>query len=103
MKMQFKALPSNRPSLFPEDISAKIPAYHPVRLINQVVDNLDLEPIIKLYKGGATTRYHTRMLIKVLFYAYLKNIYSCRKIEKELTENIHFMWLSGHSSIVPYH
>lgn len=98
MKVQFKALPSNSPSLFPEDIFYKIPANHPVRLVNQVVDNLDLEPIIKGYKGGGTTSYHPRMLIKVLFYAYLSNIYSCRKIEKALLENIHFMWLSGHST-----
>jgi hypothetical protein len=35
------------------------------------------------------------MLLKVLFYAYLNNIFSSRKIEKALNENIHFMWLSG--------
>lgn len=98
MKIQFKALLSKRSSLFPEDIFDKIPANHPIRLVNQVVNNLDLESIIKLYKGGGTTSYHPRMLIKVLVYAYLSNIYSCRKIEKALTENIHFMWLSGHST-----
>jgi transposase len=98
MKVQFKALPSNSPILFPEDIFAKIPVNHPVRLINQVVDDLNLDPIIKLYKGGGTTSYHPRMLIKVLFYAYLSNIYSCRKIEKALQENIYFMWLSGNST-----
>ncbi len=37
------------------------------------------------------------MLLKVLFYAYLCNIYSCRKIAKALEENIYFMWLSGNS------
>src|SRR5690606_684613 len=49
------------------------------------------------YKGGGTTSFHPRMMIKILFYAYLSNIYSCRKIEKALQENIHFMWLSGNS------
>lgn len=98
MKVQFKALPSNSPSLFPEDIFAKISSNHPVRLVNQVVDDLNLDHIIKLYKGGGTTSYHPRMLIKVLFYAYLSNIYSCRKIEKALQENIYFMWLSGNST-----
>lgn len=98
MKVQFKALPSNSPSLFPEDIFERIPEHHPVRLVNQVVDSLDLEYIIKLYKGGGTTSYHPRMLIKVLFYAYLSNIYSCRKIESALQQNIYFMWLSGNST-----
>jgi hypothetical protein len=35
------------------------------------------------------------MMLKVLFYAYMNNIYSCRKIEKAMQENIHYMWLSG--------
>lgn len=39
------------------------------------------------------------MMLKVLFYAYLNNLYSCRKIEKALQENIHFMWLSGNSTL----
>lgn len=98
MKVQFKALPCNSPSLFPENIFDKIPFNHPVRLVDQVVDNLDIAAIITSYKGGGTTSYHPRMLIKVLFYAYLTNIYSCRKIEKALQENIHFMWLSGNST-----
>lgn len=98
MKIQFKALPSNSPSLFPENIFDKIASNHPVRLVNQVVDDLNIDHIIKLYKGGGTTSFHPRMLIKVLFYAYLNNIYSCRKIEKALQENIYFMWLSGNST-----
>ncbi|MBK8809449.1 MAG: transposase [Acidobacteria bacterium] len=30
--------------------------------------------------------------MKVLVYAYLRNIYSSRKIEQALQENVHFMW-----------
>jgi transposase len=58
------------------------------------VDGLDLSSIISNYKGGGTSSFHPRMMIKVLFYSYLSNIYSCRKIEKALQENIYFMWLS---------
>src|SRR5690606_6105579 len=94
----FKPLPSNSPGLFPEDIFGRIPSDHPVRLVSQVVDGLDLSRIISQYKGGGTSSYHPRMLVKVLFYSYLSNIYSCRKIEKALQENIHFMWLSGNST-----
>ena len=94
MKVQFKALPSNSPSLFPEDIFSRIPENHPVRLVNEVVDKLDIGQLIKQYKGGGTTSFHPRMMIKVLFYAYLNDIYSCRRIEKALQENINFMWLS---------
>ena len=97
-KIHFKALPGNSPSLFPEDIFNKIPENHPVRLVNEVVNHLNIDTLIEQYKGGGTSSYHPRMLVKVLFYAYLSNIYSCRKIEKALHENIHFMWLSGNST-----
>jgi hypothetical protein len=38
------------------------------------------------------------MLLKVLIYGYLSNIYSSRKMEQALKENIHFIWLSAMSS-----
>lgn len=94
----FKQLPSNTPSLFPEDIFSRIPDSHPVHLVNKVVDGLNIDSILTQYKGGGTTSFHPRMMIKVLFYSYLSNVYSCRKIEKALQENIHFMWISGNST-----
>lgn len=39
--------------------------------------------------------YNPRMLLKVIVYAYLNNVYSGRKMERLLVENIAFMWLSG--------
>jgi transposase len=36
-------------------------------------------------------------MLKVLIYGYLTNLYSSRKIDQALHQNIHFMWLSGMS------
>lgn len=93
----FKPLSSSQAVLFPQNIGDRIPANHPARLVDKVVDELDLSSIISNYKGGGTSSFHPRMMIKVLFYSYLSNVYSCRKIEKALEENIYFMWLSGNS------
>ena len=97
-KIVFKELTSNQNVLFPVSLSEKIASNHPVRVVNSVVDALDISSLLRAYKGGGTSSYHPRMMLKVLFYAYLNNIYSCRKIEKALQENIHFMWLSGNST-----
>lgn len=97
-KVVFKDLLGAQPTLFPQNILDKIAPNHPVRLVNEVVDNLDISNLIAQYKGGGTSSFHPRMMIKVLFYSYLSNIYSCRKIERALQENIHFMWLSGCST-----
>ena len=96
-KVIFKELVNNQIVLFPENISDRIPENHPVRLVNHIVDHLDITNIINKYVGGGTSSYHPRMMLKVLFYSYLSNVYSCRKIEKALQENIYFMWLSGKS------
>lgn len=97
-KVTFKQQPGQTPELFPINIFDKIPANHPVRLVDWVVNSLDLSELIKIYKGGGCSAYHPAMMVKVLFYSYLSNIYSCRKIAKALTENIHFMYISGNST-----
>ena len=91
----FKEQLGHQVVLFPQSIGERIPEAHPVRLVDRVVDELNIERILATYKGGGTSSYHPRMLLKVLFYAYLNNIYSCRRIARALEENIHFMWLSG--------
>jgi transposase len=97
-KALFKPLPLNSPELFPVNIFERIPENHPVHLISDVVDRLDISNIMAEYKGGGTTAFAPKMMLKVLFYSYLSNIYSCRKIAKALNENIHFMWISGNST-----
>ena len=76
-KIVFKELESNQNVLFPTSLSEKIPTHHPVRVVSQVVDNLNIIRLLEKYKGGGTSSYHPRMMLKVLFYSYLCNIYSC--------------------------
>ena len=97
-KIIFKELTSNQNVLFPSNLLDRIPENHPVLLVNQVVDNLNLDKVFSTYHTRGASSYHPRMLLKVLFYAYLCNIYSCRKIAQSLDENIYFMWLSGNST-----
>lgn len=51
-KVRFKNQPGNTPELFPSNIFDKIPDTHPVKLVNEVVDKLDLSVIISQYKRG---------------------------------------------------
>ena len=64
-------------------------------MLNSIVDRLDVSQVLASYKGGGNSCFHPRMMLKVLLYAYLNNIYSSRKIERQLQEHIHYMWLSG--------
>lgn len=93
--IHFKSDNQHQLLLFPSRLDENIPLFHPVRIVNEVIDKLDISDLLSDYKGGGTSAYHPRMLLKVLIYGYLNNIYSSRKIAQHLTENIPFMWLSG--------
>ena len=94
-KVVFKDYTPNQILLLPPSLEEMIEANHPVRVVNQVIDSLDLEIIFNKYKGGGCSSYHPRLLLKALVYGYLTNHYSSRKIEQALKQNIYFMWLSG--------
>lgn len=82
-------------SLLPPSYDDLVPKNHPVRIVNSILDAIDLSSLESGYKGGGTSSYHPKVLLKILIYAYLRNLYSSRKIEQALDENIHFIWLSG--------
>ena len=65
-KIVFKELTSNQNVLFPVSLSEKIAPNHPVRVVNSVVDALDISCLLWSYKGGGTSSYHPRMMLKVL-------------------------------------
>jgi transposase len=94
-QINFKAYNQGQSKLFPERLDLYIPEASPVRLVNKIVDDLDISLITNSYKSGGCTGYHPKMMLKVLFYSYLSNIYSCRKMEAALSESVYFMWLSG--------
>ena len=67
----------------------------PVRIVDAVVEGLDLSGFKKLYRERGRCAYHPKMMLKVILYAYMNNIYSCRKIEKVIQRDIHYIWLAS--------
>src|SRR5512137_1639548 len=91
----FKPYVMNQTALIPPSYAELIPEQHLVRVVNDAVEELDLRVLLAQYKGGGTSSYHPKMLLKVLVYAYAEKIYTSRRIAKALRENIYFMWISG--------
>ena len=91
----YKSYAQNEIALFPLTLDEMIPSNHRARVVNAVIDRLDISAIESRYKGGGTSIYNPRMLLKVITYAYLDNVYSGRRMEALLSENVAYMWLSG--------
>ena len=96
-KIVYKDYNQNESLLFPPTLGELVPDNHPVRTVNAVLDRLDISDIESTYKGGGTSSFHPRMLLKVIVYSYLCNVYSGRGMERLLKENVNYMWLSGMS------
>lgn len=93
----FKEYNQDQLLLLPPSLEELVPQKHVVRLVNQTIEQMNIEPLRARYKGGGTSSYHPKMMLKVLIYAYTQKIYSSRMIAKALRENINFMWLSGNN------
>ena len=94
-KVVFKTYSPAQGLLLPPCLDELIPLSHPVRIVNEVIESINLELLERAYKGGGTSCYHPKMLLKILVYGYVSNVYSSRRLEAATRENIHFMWLAG--------
>lgn len=94
---KFKQYNQQQSLLLPPSLEELIEKTHLVRVVNDVVEGMDLSGLINRYKGGGTTAYQPRMLLKILLYAYCTKIYTGRRIARALCQDIHFMWLSAFS------
>ena len=86
---QILALPPSLEELIPKD--------HPVRIVNEVINQLNIEPLLKAYHIRGSSSYHPQLLLKVVVYGYVTNIYSSRRLAAACKESIYFMWLSSMS------
>ena len=85
MKTQiFKPYEQNQPMLLPPSLEEMIPEGHMVRIVDEMIDQIDLTPLKRQYKGGGTSAYHPKMLLKVIIYAYTQRTFSSRQIAKAL-------------------
>ena len=94
-KVIFKDYQQHQILLLPPNLEEMIPKTHLVRVVNEVIERIDLKILERSYKGGGASNYHPRMMLKVLVYAYCTKVYSCRRIDQAICESVHFMWLSG--------
>lgn len=81
-------------SLYPEDLMHSIPDNHLVRVIDQIVDRLNIDFLFEEYKEQGRPPYHPRLLLKAILFAYTRKVYSYRAICREMRENIYFMFLA---------
>jgi transposase len=87
----------NQDFLLPPSLRDWLPEDHLVYFVSDLVDELDLSAIMTVYEGEdrGLPPYHPVMLTKVLVYAYCVGIFSSRRIQRRLAEDVGFRVLAA--------
>ena len=83
--------------LLPPSLREWLPDDHLVYFVSDVVDQLNLSAIESVYEEDDRGQppYHPRMMTKILLYGYCVGVFSSRKIQKRLVEDVAFRVLAA--------
>ena len=83
--------------LLPPSLRDWLPEDHLVYFVSDLVDQLDLSAITTVYEDEERgyPPYHPAMLTKVLVYAYCVGVFSSRRIQQRLVEDVAFRVLAA--------
>jgi transposase len=95
-KITYKPYNQHQGYLIPPSVEDLIPEDHLVRLVSEIIDEMNLERHFMRYQvGGGSSRYHPVMMTKLFVYGYMTKVCSSRMLAKATRENVMFMWLAG--------
>ena len=83
--------------LLPASLREWLPDDHLSYFVSDVVDQLDLSAIERVYEeeDRGQPPYHPRMMTKILLYGYCVGVFSSRRIQKRLVEDVAFRVLAA--------
>ena len=79
----------------PLELACILPQDHIVFTIEKVVNALEYSHFHAFYHNFGRPSYHPKMLLAALLFAYSQGIFSGRKIEKMMIENLAMQYLTG--------
>ena len=97
MPTSYRPYEPDQEMLLPAAPQDWLPAGHLAHFINDTIDALDLKAFYARYEGGGSRNqpFHPAMMVKVLVYAHATGVFSSRKIERRLHEDLAFRMLAA--------
>jgi len=97
MAKTFRSYLPEQDLLLPPSLRDWLPENHLAYFVSDVVDQLDLTRIESLYETEERGQppYHPRMMAKILIYAYCVGVFSSRRMQRRLVEDVAFRVLAA--------
>lgn len=85
--------------LLPMSLSEWLPEDHLAYFVSDAVDAMDLQDFHARYEGDGRRRqpFDPRMMVKILIYGYASGVFSSRKMERKLHEDVAFRMLCANN------
>lgn len=92
----FKAYNQDQSFLLPPNYSEFLWDDHEAVLLNEIIEDINLSSLYSSYKNifRWTSAFDPSMLLKILFYWYMNQVFSSRRIASKLKSDIAFMYLA---------
>lgn len=95
MSEKFQTINRDTAYLLPPSLQDWLPEKHLARFVVDIVDQLDLNELVRRYSGGGKQPYHPAVLLTLLFYGYATGTFSSRKLEQATYDSIAFRFITG--------
>ena len=81
--------------LLPPSVDDWLPERHLARFVVEVIEQLDLSPFVKAYRGSGSAAHHPSVLLGLLIYGYASGVYSSRKLERASYDSVAFRFIAA--------
>ena len=91
----FKRYDQKQQFLLPFNLEEFVPENHIARVLNDIIDVVNIDAIESTYSEEGCPAYHPRLLLKILLYGSLISIRSSRNIDQMTQTDTAFMYLAA--------
>lgn len=79
----FKPYYQNQMMAIPPTLDELVAKGHPVRVVNEVINRINIQALLDAYHIKGSSSYHPQMLLKVLVYGYVRRP-SCAMLQRTI-------------------
>jgi len=92
---RFKPIKRDMNYLFPPSMHDWLPEHHLARFIVEIVEQLDVKAMERVYGTSGSAPFHPALLRSILVYGYATGVFSSRKLEHATYDSIAFRFVAA--------
>ena len=91
----FKPIQRDTNYLFPPSMNEWLPEHHLARFVVEIVEQLDLKAMERVYGTSGSAPFHPALLLSILVYGYATGVFSSRKLENATYDSVAFRFVAA--------